>query len=171
MKIPLALKERIVYRLLNEPQTTVSQLSKEYQIPNGTLWGWRDRAQRRIEIMHSKPTMQTIENSYLKSKYSQTDKFKLLLRARGLDENALGEFLRSEGLQEEELLLWEQEITGDLLRTPENNTREYKQRINELEREVARKNNALAEAAALILLQKKVQAYFAEEKDDTTRKI
>ena len=42
-----------------------------------------------------------------------------------------------------------------------------RRRVVHLERELARKDKALAEAAALLLLQKKVRAYLGGEDDDT----
>jgi transposase len=43
-------------------------------------------------------------------------------------------------------------------------------RVKELERELARKDKKLAEAAALALLQKQVQVLFGDEDDDTEPK-
>jgi len=40
-------------------------------------------------------------------------------------------------------------------------------RIRELERQLRRKEKALAEAAALLVLKKKFEAVFADEEDDT----
>ena len=44
------------------------------------------------------------------------------------------------------------------------------QRIKELEWEVRRKDKALAEAAALLILQKKAHAIWGDVDDDTTKK-
>jgi hypothetical protein len=43
-------------------------------------------------------------------------------------------------------------------------------KIRQLEREILRKDKALAETAALLVLQKKVQAIWADEDDDTDAK-
>jgi hypothetical protein len=43
-------------------------------------------------------------------------------------------------------------------------------RIKALERELRRKDQALAETAALLVLQKKVRAIWGDEDDDTRRK-
>jgi len=40
---------------------------------------------------------------------------------------------------------------------------------DQLERELARKEKALAEAAALLLLKKKVEALYGEDEDDDTK--
>lgn len=42
-------------------------------------------------------------------------------------------------------------------------------RVRELERELRRKDKALAEAAALLVLQKKVQALWGDGDDDTKK--
>jgi transposase len=42
-------------------------------------------------------------------------------------------------------------------------------RVRELEKELRRKDKALAEAAALLVLQKKVQAIWGDADDDTTK--
>ena len=41
-------------------------------------------------------------------------------------------------------------------------------RIRQLERELARKEKALAEAAALLILKKKVETFYGEDEDDDT---
>lgn len=45
--------------------------------------------------------------------------------------------------------------------------REDKKRIKQLERELSRKEKALAEAAALLVLRKKLRAYYGEEDEDS----
>ena len=54
-------------------------------------------------------------------------------------------------------------------RTKEKRATEQK-RVRELERELRRKDKALAEAAALLVLQKKVQAIWGDGDDDTPPK-
>jgi hypothetical protein len=44
--------------------------------------------------------------------------------------------------------------------------KEDKRRIKQLEKELQRKEKALAEAAALLVLRKKVQAIWGEQEDD-----
>jgi hypothetical protein len=51
----------------------------------------------------------------------------------------------------------------------ENSTSTNK-RIRQLERELARKEKALAEAAALLVLKKKVEALYEEDEDDDTNR-
>ena len=60
------------------------------------------------------------------------------------------------------------QANGTLIERPEalrEQTRLDKKRIQELERELRRKEKALAEAAALLVLRKKAQAIWGEDED------
>lgn len=93
--------------------------------------------------------------------WSSTDKFRVVLEVAGLSEVELAEYCRRKGLYVEQVQAWraacEQanataEEQGRVARVQDKAAR---QRIKSLEREVTRKNAALAEAAALLVLQKK----------------
>ena len=65
---------------------------------------------------------------------------------------------------------WRQEMLTGLAESkarPSSKPTAEARRIRELERELARKEKALAEAAALLILKKKAQALWGDE-DDTT---
>ena len=94
------------------------------------------------------------------------EKFRLLLEAKGLTEQERGAFLRQEGLHDGDLERWEQEALGGLGGGVRQESQE--RRVRELERESKKKDKRLKEAAALLELQKKVQALWADEEDDTT---
>jgi transposase-like protein len=88
----------------------------------------------------------------------------VVVEAEGLGPAELGEFLRREGLHEATLAQWRQVATEAL--APSTARDPKTQRIAELEKQLARRDRALAETAALLLLQKKVQALWAVADDD-----
>ena len=98
----------------------------------------------------------------------------MLLAAEGLDDAALGALLRQEGLHTAQLAEWraaaEAALGAQGPRRPAGPSPEA-QRIVALERELRRKEAALAETAALLVLKNKVQAIWADEDDtmDPTR--
>jgi len=105
------------------------------------------------------------------------EKFQIVLKASALSDDELGALLRREGIHEAQLEEWRakatEAATGALKaphakrseRTPEA------RKIKELERELLRKDRALAEVTALLALKKKVQELWGDEDDDTgTRK-
>lgn len=101
--------------------------------------------------------------------WTAEEKYAVMIEAASLPDEELGAFLREKGLHQANLKQWRQEMLTAL---GESKTRPSKpsaetRRIRELERELARKEKALAEAAALLLLKKKAQALWGDE-DGTT---
>lgn len=76
--------------------------------------------------------------------------------------------MRREGLHEATLRQWRTSALEGL--GPQRSTRPEHKRLQELEKELRRKDKALAEAAALLVLQKKVRAIWGDGDDDTEAK-
>jgi transposase-like protein len=104
--------------------------------------------------------------------WTPEEKLQAVIEAASTPEEELGAFLRRQGLHEAQLREWRQQVLqglekparGARKRTPEG------RRVRQLERELERKEKALAEAAALLVLKKKVQAIWGDEDDDTSKK-
>jgi transposase-like protein len=101
------------------------------------------------------------------------EKVRIVLAAAAIAPSELGAFLRREGVHEAELEQWRAALVENAKSTfeggapkPSPRGAEAK-RIKELERELRRKEKALAEAAALLILQKKLNAYLEERDKDT----
>ena len=90
-----------------------------------------------------------------------------MLEAAELGEQELGELLRRRGVHREQLDEWRSALQ-DALTYPRSKRSGEIKRIKELEREVAYKDKALAETAALLVLKKKLQLLFPAEEDDDT---
>jgi len=98
---------------------------------------------------------------------SAEEKLRLVLQASQLDEEQLGAFLRREGIHEDHLRQWREAALGGLSSGGQALEERARVRIRGLEKELRRKDKALAEAGALLVLQKKVRALWGEEDDDT----
>lgn len=136
-------------------------VSRDTGVPQTTLSRWMQRA-RTIAPMSPK-------NPSRRKKRTADEKLRVLLEASRLPDEELGAFLRREGLHEAQLKEWREaaraglaSLTGDR-RSPEA------QRVKQLESELLRKDKALAEVSALMILRKKVQALWGDEDDDTGR--
>jgi len=92
------------------------------------------------------------------------EKLRVVTEARGKEGEELGAFLRKEGIHEVDLRDWEMSIRGSLNKKGRKPTKNvaYEKRIKELERELRRKEKALAETAALLVLKKKVDAIWGD---------
>ena len=90
------------------------------------------------------------------------ERLQLLVESNGLSDQELGELLRRRGVHREQLDEWRAAAEEALARPTTNRKSPDAKRIKQLERELARKDKALAEAGALLLLQKKVQALYRD---------
>lgn len=104
--------------------------------------------------------------------WSPEEKFAVVLECASLSEIELGEYCRRKGLYPEHVTVWKHAcIQGNMKNSEhkkkaETDSKADKKRIKELERELVRKEKALAEAAALLLLRKKLDALWDENEDD-----
>ena len=98
-----------------------------------------------------------------------------VLETAALSDKELGAYLRRKGLHEGTLKQW-RALVNNALGKPQakaKKSREHKEadkRVRKLERELRRKDAALAETAALLVLKKKAQAIWGDEDDDTDPK-
>ena len=89
-----------------------------------------------------------------------------------MNEVDLGEYCRRRGIYPEQLRVWREacERANDWERAATTRitreTKDDKKRIQKLERELARKEKALAEAAALMILRKKAEAIWGRGDED-----
>ena len=99
--------------------------------------------------------------------FSLNKKQTLLLEAQSISEENMGEWLRKNGLHSDHLNKWKDEIFDIMNKKNEDKIElsRLKKENKELQREIARKDKALAEVTALLTLKKKLSHLWeAEEK-------
>lgn len=92
----------------------------------------------------------------------------MVLDASQVRDTELGAFLRERGLHEETLKDWRAAALEAL--GPQKKVAAESRRVRELEKQLRRKDRALAETAALLVLQKKARAIWGDGDDDTEPK-
>lgn len=154
-------KRQIVPRMLGPNAQSATSLCQEVQIPQSTLSRW---------LRQASPLGAVASQSAPPSSRSAHDKLRLLLAFDATPEAERGAWLRREGLHEAELTQWRLTMVHALDEPKTESAAKgavQSKRIRQLERELQRKDKALAEAAALLVLQKKVRALWEAEDDDT----
>ena len=167
-------KRKLVQRMLMPGGPSATALSSEVDIPQSTLsrWlrEWRSmEPERQQEVQPGNPEAPVSKRP---EDWEWEDKVRVVMEARGKKGEDLGAFLRKEGIHEVQLRDWEMGIRGALNkrgRKPSRNPADVK-RVKELERELRRKEKALAETAALLVLKKKVDAIWGDADDGTKGK-
>jgi transposase len=151
-----AFKNRMLRRLIGPSAMSANALAHEVGVGQSLLSRWL-RESRNVEGMSSSK----------KKKWSGAEKLRVVTEARGLSEHELGALLRREGLHAADLAAWQTAAEAALSEGPRTSRSADTRRIHELERELRRKDAALAETAALLVLKKKVQAIWGDGDDIT----
>jgi transposase-like protein len=99
----------------------------------------------------------------------------VVLESAGLNATELGAFCRERGLYPEQVDRWRQAaqdanansmLTMADQKDLEKRHQQDQREIKRLQQELRRKDKALAEAAALLMASKKIQAYWGEDEGD-----
>jgi len=158
-------KAKCVRRLLSPNAPSLATVARELGVPPPTLYRWRTAA-----TLVGVPKRPDEENSPTPPQpdWTAEQKLALVLEAAAIPDDELGEFLRRKGVHAAQLREWRGQALAGLQGTSRRKaTTEDARRVRELERELNRKEKALAEAAALLVLKKKAQAIWGDEDDDT----
>nr|WP_146049365.1 helix-turn-helix domain-containing protein [Alkalispirochaeta sphaeroplastigenens] len=148
-------------KLLPPEERSVRSLAKEYNLSVGTIYGWKARMRD--------GTLQIEDGVQANRSRQLTEKLSLLLESRSVADETMGEWLRENGLHSQHLTVWEQEVRDAVTKNEQEAREELKaarKKIREQERELARKEKALAEAAIIITAQKKISRIFQGQEED-----
>ena len=151
----MAFKQKMVQRLTGNSAVSASQLAREAGVRQQNLSRWLQEA-RSLPIMADRPKPAVRE-------WTVEQKARVLAEASNLDGEQLTAHLECEGVKLAEYEQWRIALDEGGRASASTN-----KRIRQLERELARKEKALAEAAALLVLKKKVEALYGEDEDDDT---
>lgn len=161
-------KAEMVARMSAPTFASAGHLARETGVAQSTLSRWLSEATT-LGAMAKKSRKKERLKKRRGRERTPAEKLQVVLDAAKLADEELGVFLREQGVFEAELLEWRQQALEGLKAEPAvrpASPAELK-RIRELERDLRRKDKALAEAAALIVLKKKVQQLWGDEDDDT----
>ena len=154
-------KASIIAKMLPPNNVSVPELARETGIPKDTLYTWR--------IKHLKSNGQATAPQVSSGGLSSEEKFALVMDTASLNEVELSEYCRRRGLYPAQLSTWReacvQANASATAKVDREKVRQQAKDIKQLEAELRRKEKALAEAAALLVLQKKVQALWGEPED------
>ena len=132
---------------------SVAQVSRETGASEQTLYNWRNRLRHEGKAVPADPSNPESWNG--------ENKLAVVIETAALNAEELAEYCRGKGLYVEQIARWrEAAIAGAETQRPlsaaeRRELLQDRKKIRQLEKELRRKEKALAEAAALLLLQKK----------------
>ena len=154
-KFSLELKEQALRKVRERGSQTLLELANELNVPLGTLKGW-------IKV-------QTAARAAVGLPADNCDaaqRLQALNESHALSGEALHAWCRQKGVYAHQLHQWRAAFCADgeaHQRQSRTALRELQAKNDKLARELRHKEKALAEAAALLVLQKKFQALWADE--------
>ena len=148
-----AFRDRAVARMLPPESAPVAELAQELGVAAQTLERWRSDSLTR-------PARERA--------WSARARFEAVLATAAMDESARSAWCREHGVYPQQ---WRDSATQALAdpeeaRASPQQTKQDRKRIRELERELHRKDKALAETAALLVLSRKLEAVFNKDKGE-----
>ena len=154
------LKDAMLRRMLPPNNESISVISREEGISEQTLRNWRDKAR---EQGYAVPGTDALPDDW-----STQDKFLIVVETAGMNETDLAEYARKKGLYVEQIAAWRDacmNANGGIAQEAARLNKELKEserKRKQLEKELSRKEKALAETAALLVLRKKADAIWGE---------
>jgi transposase-like protein len=152
----VAFKQKMVERLTGKNAISANSLAEETGVRQQNLSRWLREARNLPQVEADKPSGR---------KWTVEQKARLLADASRLNGDELMVRLEREGLTFAEFEQWRLALEEGGMASVATS-----RQIRKLERELARKEKALAEAAALLVLKKTVESAFHDEDDDTDEK-
>lgn len=156
-------QKRAIVRKLVDSGLSLPKFAEQEGLNQSTLYRWQN------EYLG---TGSSLVNSKNPDNWSAEQKFSIVLETAALSEIELSEYCRKNGLYPEQVKQWKLScIAGNQTQAQHRKQvtqerKEDRKRIKQLEKELKRKDAALAETAALLVLRKKFNAYLGVDEDN-----
>ena len=163
-RISVERKEAILKKLLPPYSMSVKKVSEEEGISTATLYHWRQQLRRSGAAVPN--------NNTSSEQWSAQTKLAIVAETYSMTESELSQYCREKGLFPEQIQSWRSECMQGFKSSKEQEAEAKKQakadklEIKELKKDLRLKEKALAETAALLVLRKKLRAFYGEEPED-----
>ncbi len=166
-------KKRMLEKMMGPGARTATSLSEEVGVSQSTLSEWLRKAKVGVMPKDDGGGRRAPEQGGRRKRWTPAEKVRVVKEAPAAGDAGLGALLRREGLHEADLERFRQEVLEAAARGFEAGRRKkglspQEKELRALRKELTRKEKALAEAAALLVLRGKVQAFFSGGEEGDT---
>lgn len=159
---PAKVKASVLAKALAQNAPSVIELAKEFNIPYSTIYTWM------TDMLNKKNIKQAGESQRPQDKSAQ-DKLQAVIETIDKTEAERSAYCRQHGIYINHLDDWKKQILDSLgVANSKKNKTEHLQIINEMKQlksDLYRKNKALAEVSALLILKKKADLLWGDKED------
>jgi DNA-binding transcriptional MerR regulator len=157
-KYPAAFIEQALVKVFSRGHRSINAVAEDLNVNHHTLKYWMKN--KVVTTANETPAREKRPRDW-----TAAEQLAALRETHGLSANELQAWCREHGVFAHDLTSWESAFCAAVKEpvTVSREMRALKEKIAKLERQIVRKNDALAEAAALLILQKKFRALWEEE--------
>lgn len=162
-RLSTSAKQRIIEKALSKDGRTLNEIAKAHNIGLSTLGKW-------LRKYRKNGTIKNQINGKMDQNLSISERFQHLMATASLNETEVGVYCRENGLYSFQLTEWKEDFmtqqNAEKEKTKLNELKELRAENKQLKQEIRRKDSALAEATALLILKKKAALIWGEAEDD-----
>jgi len=152
-----AFREQALEKVYNRGQRTISEVADELNMKQGTLKGWMKTSKQQVSANMA-------STSKRPNDWSSAQRLQALREIHGMNEEESNAYCREKGVFPHQLEQWKKAFENSPDESHASSViRDLKSKNQSLNKELQRKEKALAEAAALLVLQKKFQAFWVDK--------
>jgi len=155
---PLQVRETAVKKTLTGHDST-RQIAEQMGVGLSTLQRWLREDKKSGEPVMSKDEKRPQD-------WTREERLNALLEAAKLSEEELGAWCRQKGIHTHHLEKWRKELAQEQPSGQNTKSKQLKKEIKGLKKELNRKDKALAETSALLVLKKKADAIWGNDEED-----
>jgi transposase len=156
-------KEAAVKKMMPPNAMPVREVRHETGVTDVTLYKWRNEYRNKGIAVPG--------DDVKPDNWKGQDKLAVVIETAALNESELGEYCRKKGLYPEQVHRWKEaalkgyDSEEKIQHQQTSSRKEDRKEIKKLQSELRRKDKALAETAALLVLRKKASAIWGDDED------
>lgn len=162
-------KRQAVEKALSRSEgTTLAEIAELLGIGYSTLQKWivqSAKQQLGSGLDHDNASIGGVNKEKRPQDWSPEERLNTVIACSALEAVATNQWCRERGLYAHHVTQWRQDFISGSTAHERNDAKGLKGQVRELQKELNRKNLALAETAALLVLQKKVRAIWGNDED------
>lgn len=153
-------KNRAIEKALTRGSgVSILQIANDMGVARGTLYDWLLKSSKQVTSNHS-----------LREKRPQdwraSEKLQAIIETSNLNAEKLNSYCRRNGIYKHHIEQWKAEMASNNNTPDKAENRALREENKKLKKEILRKDKALAETAALLVLQKKVEEIWASRDEE-----
>lgn len=158
---PDSIKASVLAKLMSPKGASMVELAKEFNIPSSTIHTWKQK-------MLKNPVIKVIPTPKRPHEKPEEEKFQAVLETIGKTESEQSIYCRRKGIHVSHLEMWKKQMLEGLkvVTVPKAEMKEANNKIKKLKSDLDRKDKALAEVSALLILKKKANLLWGVSEED-----